>query len=100
MGEWVGLQADFTREWEAPQEIAPARFAARQGFVVARSAKLVGIDYAETFDSGGVERSASDSPVRTPPHQTVRADFPHTASRVKLVSSVSPSCEGYQPEFL
>ena len=51
MGEWVGLQADFTREWDAPQEIAPARFAARQDFVVARSAKLVGIDYAETFDS-------------------------------------------------
>jgi len=28
-------------------------------------------------------------PVRTPPHQTVRADFPHTASLVKLVSLVS-----------
>ena len=39
MGEWVGLQADFTREWDAPQEIAPARFAARQGFVVARKRK-------------------------------------------------------------
>ena len=49
MGEWVSLQADFTRRWDAPQEIAPARFAERQGFVAARSAKLVGIDYAETF---------------------------------------------------
>ena len=48
----------------------------------------------------GVEPSASVLPMRRPPHQTVRADFPHTASRVKLVSSVSPSCEGYQPEFL
>ena len=48
----------------------------------------------------GVGHSASVFPVRKPPLQTVRADFPHTASRVKLVSSVSPSCEGYQPEFL
>ena len=47
MGEWVSLQADFKRRWDATQEIAPARFAARQGFVVARSAKLVGIDYAD-----------------------------------------------------
>jgi hypothetical protein len=47
VGEWVGLQADFTQEWDAPQEIAPAQFAARQDFVVARSAKLVGIDYAD-----------------------------------------------------
>ena len=31
--------------------INDAMFAARQDFVVARSAKLVGIDYAETFDS-------------------------------------------------
>ena len=38
--------------------------------------------------------------MRTHPRQTVRTVFPHTASRVKLVSSVSPSCEGYQPEFL
>ena len=69
-------------------------------FAVPRSAKHDNIDYAATFGTGGVERSASASPMRTPPHQTVRADFPHTASRVKLVSSVSPSCEGYQPEFL
>jgi len=37
----------------------------------------------------GVGRSASVIPVRTPPLQTVRADFPHTASLVKLVSLVS-----------
>ena len=49
----------------------------------------------------GVEHSASVIPVRTPPLQTVRADFPHTASRVKLVSSViPPSGEGHKPEFL
>ena len=37
---------------------------------------------------GGVERDAPHR-ARPPPHQTVRADFPHTASRVGLVSSVS-----------
>ena len=37
----------------------------------------------------GVERSASGSPVRRLPLQTVRADFPHTASLVRLVSLVS-----------
>ena len=40
MGEWVSVLADFTRRWDAPQEIAPARFAARQGFVVARKRKI------------------------------------------------------------
>ena len=38
--------------------------------------------------TGGVERDAPHR-ARPPPHQTVRADFPHTASRVGLVSSVS-----------
>ena len=37
----------------------------------------------------GVGHSASVFPVRKPPLQTVRADFPHTASLVKLVSLVS-----------
>jgi hypothetical protein len=45
----------------------------------------------------GVGHSASVFPVRRPPHQTVRADFPHTASRVKLVCRVETHASALPP---
>ena len=85
----AGLAVAWTRRPAKPgrgaDAAAPSRHQATHrgaGFVVARSAP-------HRIDFGGVEHSASVLPMRRPPHQTVRADFPHTASRVKLVSSVS-----------
>ena len=48
---------------------------------------------------GGVERDAPHR-ARPPPHQTVRADFPHTASRVKLSLPIPLACQRNQSHML
>ena len=68
-----------------------AQLAVRLSAVHLRAASLpLGMSFSLPYRFlCGVERSASVFPVRKPPLQTVRADFPHTASLVKLVSLVS-----------
>ena len=49
--------------------------------------------------TGGVERDAPHR-ARLPPHQTVRADFPHMASRVKLSLPIPLACQRNQSHML
>ena len=49
--------------------------------------------------TGGVERDAPHR-ARPPPHQTVRADFLHTASRVKLSLPIPLACQRNQSHML